>query len=327
MKHEKIFKDFLLNSVNLNESRLHTLEDRVKTITQLLKDKLNNYRKYSEQGSYAHKTIIKPVQDNDEFDADILIFIRDIDFSPHKFVIDYVDMVYNVFKNIDTYKDKVKRNTRCVTIDYAGDFHLDIIPCMEYEDVCYICNRNDKKYEKTDGDGYKNWLIQKNQIVGNNNFRKVIRLLKFLRDHKNTFSVKSVLLTTILGNAINDYDKNSDNFSDFPTTLKTLSNGVNDFLQNNVLMPVIENPVLHGENFNRHWDESKYRNFRDKFLSYNLKITKAFEEKDYNQSIKKWRELFGDQFGNLIHSSQNSNNVTRTAIPTVPAAKPYASYD
>ncbi len=306
MKHESYFHDFLSDQVNLNETRLDTLRDRVGTITKLLKDKLNGYRKCSEQGSYAHKTIIKPVKDDDEFDADILVFIRDDGFDPDSFKTDYVDTVHNVFKDNQTYDGKVEKNTRCVTIDYVGDFHLDIVPCVEHNDTHYICNGRDEKYEATDGDEYKNWLIDKNQIIGENNFRKTTRLLKFLRDHKDNFSVKSILLTTMLGNQVKTSDENSENFDGMPTTMKTLSNRLNDFLQAHQTMPTIENPVMSTENFNRHWDQNKYSNFREKFNVYTTKINLACEEEDHNESVKKWRELFGDKFGKVKDSSKSA---------------------
>ena len=323
MKHEQYFNDFLSDHVNLNQSRLDTLDGRVETITDLLKDKLSGYRKYSQQGSYAHQTIIKPVQENDEFDADILIFLKDDDFDLNTFT-DYVKRVHDVFQANKTYKDIVKINPRCVTIDYAGDFHLDVVPCIEYDETCYICNRKEENYEKTDGDGYKDWLANKNLIVGGNNFRKTTRLLKFLRDHKDNFSVKSILLTTLLGNQISDFDKDSSDFSDLPTTLKTLSNRINDFLRDNILMPTVKNPVLPEEDFNRHWDEKKYANFRDKFDSYNTRINEAFEEKDHNESVKKWRKLFGDDFGKLKESTSSASAVGASSIPVVGATKPYA---
>ena len=327
MKHEQYFNDFLADHVNLNQSRLDTLESRVKTIPSLLKDKLAGYRKYSSQGSYAHQTIIKPVQDNDEFDADILVFIRDDDFDPDNFVTNYVDSIYNVFRDDNNYKDKITRNTRCVTINYAGDFHLDVVPCVEYEDTHYICNRQEKKYEKTDGDGYKRWLIEKNRIVGGNYFRKSTRLLKFLRDHKDNFSVKSILLTTMLGKEIADNDQDNSNFSDLPTTLQTLSNRLNDHLQDHADIPTIENPVMHEEDFNRHWDDKKYANFRDKFDIYTKKINEAFDSKNHDESVKKWREVFGDKFGKL-RSNKSSNASSSVAIPpTVSATRPYAHND
>jgi len=299
MKHVESFRNFLADHVNLNQGRLDRLERSVNAITNLLKQRLEGYRKCSQQGSYALKTIIKPVKSNDEFDADILVFMRDSNFYPHVVnygFTDYVDKVYGTLKQDHNYEDKIKRNTRCVTVDYAGDFHLDIVPCLEYSSSYYICNRAEKRYEETDGDGYRGWLTQKNLIVGGNNLRKVTRLLKFLRDHKDNFSVKSILLTTMLGSAVHNYDENSSDFSDLPTALKTLSNRVNEFLRAISYMPTISNPVLQSENFNRHWDQGKYNNFREKFNIYNSRINAAFEETDHDRSLRRWRELFGDHF-------------------------------
>ena len=61
----------------------------------------------------------------------------------------------------------------------------------------------------------------------------------------------------MLGNQVYDADEGNEGFSDLPTTLKTLSNRLNDFLQNHVLMPTIRNPALISEDFNRHWDAKK----------------------------------------------------------------------
>lgn len=325
MKHAEYFTEFLNKEVNLNQSRLDILDQKVKAVTDLLRSKLTGYRKYSPQGSYAHKTIIKPVAENDEFDADILVFIKDEDFKPDEFQEDYVRKTYNVFKDNGNYKDIARLGTRCVTINYAGDFHLDVVPCIEFEGKFYICNRIEKTYEQTDGDGYRRWFAEKNRIVGNNLLRKVTRLLKFLRDHKSNYSIKSILLATLLGNHIYDSDEDSSAFSGLPHALKTLSNRINDFLQNNPQMPTIENPVLHGESFNRNWDEVKYRNFRRKFNLYTTKINMAFEEKDHDKSVKLWREVFGDNFGKL-QGKFNSGTAAGVFIP-VRATKPWAGHE
>ena len=321
MKHEQCFNDFLSNHVNLNETRIDTLESRTKTIVEVIKKNLDGYRKYSPQGSYAHKTIIKPVKENDEFDADLIVLIKDKDFDPNEFKTDYVHNIHQIFKNDGNYAGKVKKGTRCATIDYAGDFHLDLVPCIECDEDFYICNGKDKVYEKTDGEGYKDWLMEKNSIIGNNNFRKVTRLLKFLRDHKDNFTVKSILLTTLLGQRVCDNDKGSEDFVDLPTSLKTISNRLNCFLQNHVFMPTVSNPVMPCEDFNRHWDDRRYANFRSKFDSYNTKINEAFEEKDHNQSVKKWRQLFGDNFGIEVSKPHKSAVI----LPPVIAKKPYAN--
>ena len=333
MKHENSFNEFLKNHVNLNQSRLDRLERSVNAVRRVLQSNLDGFRKISSQGSYAHGTIIKPVQENDEFDADILVFIKDDHFDPTKYSTDYVWEVYQILKNDDNYKNKLVLNSRCLTIDYANDYHLDVVPCIEHGDEKYICNRENKIYEPTDGDGYKTWLTGKNSITNRNYLKKVVRILKFLRDHKDNFSITSILLTTLLGTLIDNADRKIDQFLDFPDSLRTLSNKLDRFLQSNPQMPRIENPVLPNEDFNRKWNQSKYLDFRQKFHVYNDKINSAFDEKNHDMSVKKWRELFGNEFGILKDSGSKSNAAVvggATAVfsaPTVAATKPYAKDD
>ena len=310
MKHTTYFEEFLNTEVNLNETRLQRLNQSSSAVTTFLNDNLEAYQKTERQGSYGLKTIIKPVGTR-EYDADMLLYMVYDDEKEPK---DYINDVYDCLKQNGNYEDKVHRRTRCVYIDYAGDFHLDLVPCITYGEQPYICNNKDNCFEETDGTGYRDWFNEKTRIT-NGNLKRVTRLLKFLRDHKGNFSVKSILLTTLIGNSVSMYDESSEKFKDIPTSLKTISNRINSFLQNNYFMPEICNPVLPTESFTRHWDQDKYRHFREMFDLYNTKINEAFDAKDHNTSVKKWRELFNDNFGKLKAS---------TATVIVPPRKPYA---
>ena len=84
---------------------------------------------------------------------------------------------------------------------------------------------------------------------------------------------------------------------------------LNNFLLIHPQIPIIKNPVLPSENFNRHWDQSKYENFRDKISIYYDKVRDAYYDEDHNSSIKKWRKVFGEKFGKL-----NKNNSTSSII-------------
>lgn len=316
MKLVKHFNDFLQEQVNLNKTRIEQLERHVDSIQSFLKN--SGYgaviRSYSSQGSWAHKTIIKPLPGK-EFDADLVMFVDPVDGWTPK---DYVDQLYTVFCGSGIYRDKVHRNTRCVTLNYSGDFHLDVVPCVVHEywilDKTYeICNRRDNKFELTAPEEYTKWLRKCNQCVGNNQLRKITRLIKFLRDHKGTFSAKSILLTTLLGNTISFLDGLSpeSEFGDVPTSLRTIFSRLDDYLQCQEAMPVIRNPVRQEEEFNRHWDQKKYNNFRNKIHQYRLWIDDAYQETDRDESIRKWRRIFGDQFAKAetIDKASNVNDL------------------
>ena len=326
MKHIPYFQDFLANGVDLNKTRLDTLNRSSSAVDTFLSSNLDAYEKTERQGSYGLKTIIKPVGTR-EFDADMLLYMT---YDEAKEPKDYINEVYNCLRGNDNYKDKVHRRTRCVYIDYADEFHLDLVPCLTQQDSFtqeekyFICNNRENEFETTDGTGYRDWFNEKTRIT-HGNLKRVTRLLKFLRDHKGNFSVKSILLTTLIGNSVYTSDEGSDDFKNIPTALKTVSNRINSFLQANALMPEICNPVLDGEFFTRHWDQDKYSHFREMFELYNNKINEAFDATEHNASVRKWRELFGDNFGELKGDTQNNGGASAVASArVVTPRKPYA---
>lgn len=298
MKHLKYFNGFLQDVVNLNQSRIDLLKERVNTIKQFIEK--NNYEptivRFNPQGSWAHKTIIKP-PGNRDFDADILMIVR---ITSDWTASDYIENLHTIFKNSNLYKDLVLQKTRCVRINYANDFHIDLIPIIEViqgnEHKYFNCNRREDEFEETAPEAYTNWWNDKNKNIGNNQLRLVTRLLKYIRDIKSTFSCKSVLLTTLVGNQVYDTPYSAQDFSDLPTSLRTIVLRLDDWLQEHPDMPLIKNPVLPSEDYNRHWDQKKYSNFRERIRKYREWIDDAYNEPDKDESILKWRHIFGDEF-------------------------------
>ena len=303
-KNNRDFQDFLRDHVNLNDTRLERLESGVRGVNGHLKEHLTGYQKMEPQGSYAFRTLIKPVDDNDEYDADIQIVMN---HNPKWEPRDYVLEVRRTLADNKTYADKLRLKTRCVTVDYAGDFHLDVVPRVTIKGKHYVCNRNDNTFEETDGTGYRAWINEKNRITGGN-LKRVIRLLKYLRDHKNSFTAKSILLTTLIGNTVKASDEGEESVSTNADTLVTVLTRMDDYLQQHPNMPKVKNPVLATEDFNRHWDQRKYANFRDRVHSYAQTARKAKDEPSSEKAIKLWQELFGDDFGKGSSGGGNGNS-------------------
>ncbi|KAI9130017.1 SMODS domain-containing nucleotidyltransferase [Acaryochloris sp. CCMEE 5410] len=299
MKLSEHFDSFIDDIVNLNQTRIDRLEGHVNAIQDFLINSGYDAKiiRFSAQGSWAHGTIIKPLSGR-EFDADLVMFIDRFEaWSPR----DYVNNLYYIFKSSDRYKDKISRGTRCVALDYAGDFHLDIVPCITDNNAVatfQVCNRTVDKFEPTAPEAYSSWLLERNTWTGNNMLQHSIRLLKYLRDIKTTFSVKSILLTTLVGNCVNQFDQSFQKqiFPDLPTSLKVLVGRLDDYLQVRSSMPIVTNPVLPSETFNRHWNQEKYENFRECIHRYREWIDDAYEEDDRAESIRKWRKIFGNEF-------------------------------
>ena len=318
MKLVEDFNKFLANHVNVNQSRLERLNDHVTAVTTHLSRNLESFEQVERQGSYALRTIIKP-KDNKEYDADILLFMK---YRPAQQPADYIDAAYHCLRQHKTYKDMVHRKTRCVVVDYTGDFHLDIVPCVEIRGHRYICNHKTNQLEPTDGTGYREWFNAKNRIT-NGNLKRATRLLKYMRDHKGNFTAPSILLTTLIGNSVWE-NEGGESFKTVPDTLKTVCNRINTFLQAYPIMPEVRNPVLTEETFTRHWDQDKYRNFRDKFKIYNDQVNDAHSEPAPQKSDQKWRKLFGNDFGRSKPMSNAGATSTVMTPVSVTPRKPYA---
>ena len=303
-KNNQEFAEFLRDEVNLNQSRLDRLETSVGAVKDYLRGNLTGYQKTERQGSYALGTLIRPVDDNNGYDADIQIVMNP---NPQWEPKDYVLEINRTLAGNKNYADKLRLKSRCVTVDYAGDFHLDVVPRVTINGNHYVCNRTDNKFEETDGNGYRDWFNEKNRITGGN-LKRAVRLLKHLRDHKNRFSAKSILLTTLAGNTIKSSDDGTTAVSTVADTLETVLSRMNDYLQQHPNMPAIKNPVLPTEDFNRHWDQRRYANFRNRVQSYAQMARQAKAEASAEKAIKLWQELFGENFGKTSRSGGSGSS-------------------
>lgn len=314
MKHVDLFNEFLADVVNLNSTRINSLEtttDAIKTAV-----KASNWApsisNWMAQGSWAHKTIIRPV-DAGEFDADLLVFVYPVEGWG---AATYINELYNALKANGTYTNKVRRWSHCVTIMYASEQKVDVAPCVinrgGYQRL-EVCNRDTDTFELTEPRHYTEWIIERNSYTGSNSFRKASRLIKYLRDIKATFTCSSVLLTTILGYRIQSVDQNGSEFTDTPTALKTLFGRLDDWAQANPFKPAVSNPFLLSENFADSWTDAQYANFRDVINRYRGWIDDAYGEQSRNESIAKWRRIFGDDFASDVVIEQ-AKSVSSTAI-------------
>lgn len=297
MKLTSHFNTFIADVVDLNKTRITLLEDSVVAIKNVVSSlgwgpKILSY---ASQGSWAHKTIIRPLPDR-EFDADLLVIIEAVAGWS---AADYVDELYKKFSALESYKGKVRRYSHCITIEYAQERRIDVAPCIKgriFPDTYEVCTRSTDEFESSNPIAYTNWVVDRNAIAGGNDLRKTTRLVKYLRDIKGNFTCPSFLLTTILGNQLYESDKDSAEFADLPTSLKTLFGRLDNWLQANPTVPTVRNPVLWEEVQSTGWDDTKYANFRDKVNLYRGWIDEAYDEEDREESIGKWRRVFGDDF-------------------------------
>lgn len=315
MDIQTTFENFLDKVVNLNKDRVNRIEDAQGVLSKFIQnhdDFKDLYIDTIPQGSYRQKTIIKPVGDDGAFDVDLLIKLKENpDWSPA----DYHAKLAKAFKDSGRYEDltDTQGKTRCVTIDYEGDFHVDLVPAVERNGSYYVCNKTTDEFEETDGDGYAQWFEQQDASAGGC-LIPVVRLLKYLRDSKEGFETKSIILTTIAGMQV----ESSDSFGSIPEALSTILYRMNDYLSQFESAPSIPNPAMPGEDFDRHWknDGKGFNDLKATIGAYAGIASDATSTSDADEALKLWKGLFGNNF------STDSGNKGANDRPVSPSTGP-----
>ncbi|MCC6226429.1 MAG: nucleotidyltransferase [Microthrixaceae bacterium] len=326
MQHALYFKAFLVDEVNLNQSRIDKLESRVDAVyNALVADGVigSMITGKTPQGSWPHRLIIKPKPDG-EFDADFLLEMSHQDgWEPAR----YINEVYNALHRHATYsKQEHGRKCRCVWLKYAPEYgvgcHLDIVPFITLPDGRrVIVNRDDDSWEptfgSTDPQGFTAWVKRRDELTSGN-FRRVVRLMKYLKRERGSFNgVRSVVLTTLLGSRVTELSAvDPGRYSNVPTALLNIVEDLDTYLQaQGSMRPHLPNPNGDGTDFDHRWTDETYRNFRDRIHVIAADLRTAYDEPDAQKSATAWAKVFGDKFDPPGSKKASASNPYATAAP------------
>lgn len=320
MNHTDYFANFLENTVNLPKSKLMTLSARVDSIYDTLEsDEILGPRLLGKvpQGSWPQKTIINP-QNAKAFDADFMIeMVEEPEWADDLKL--YGNAVYDALNRHSPYKDMPNgRKCRCVYVRYADNaMHVDMVPFVRDSDgKTWIIDRDNNRWERTDPEGLTDWMRVQDGVT-NGHLREVIRIVKFLRDHRNSFTgTKSVLLTTMLGERVDDLRAFTypGCYSDLPTALLRIVSDLDVWLQAQDWSTLeISDPAGTGTSFKHRWSENSFEYFRDRIHTHAAEIAAAYDETDFDESVRKWQALFGSGFTVPVTSSQPRYSPATTA--------------
>ena len=161
-KNNRQFREFLRYEVSLNQDQLHRLQVSVRDVNRHLKGNLPGYQGIDRQGSYGLDALVKPVNEDDEYDSDIQVVATP---NPNWKARDYLDAVSATLSQENNYADKIAFSNRCVSLNYAGDFRLDVVPRVTRQEAHFICNREKNCFEETNGTVYRDWFAGKSRIT------------------------------------------------------------------------------------------------------------------------------------------------------------------
>ena len=122
-----------------------------------------------------------------------------------------------------------------------------------------IVNRDDNVWEpefgSTDPGGFSDWVKRRDELT-DSQFRKVVRLMKYLRDERGSFDgVRSIILTALLGMQVTDLSAlDPERYKNLPTALVRMVEDLDGWLQARPEWPSIPNPNGDGTNFDHRWE-------------------------------------------------------------------------
>ncbi len=234
------------------------------------------------QGSMNLGTIIKPIDDSDDYDIDLVCLLEDgqqLEAEKIK------EIIGDRLKNNTTYKMKMRREgKRCWTLDYE-EFHMDILPCIpndkyfaepKFTDI-KLTHKNDSgiyEFRYSNPWSYHKWfenrmldiLLTEKRILAKRNqveieavptykirtpLQQTIQLLKRHRDicfqenHEN--EPISIIITTLSALA---YNGETNLYDALCQILRCMSQYI--IKRNGEYW--IENPVMKEENFADKWN-------------------------------------------------------------------------
>jgi hypothetical protein len=227
------------------------------------------------QGSMRLGTTIRPWR-GEEFDLDIVCQLHYCDDQP---ALSVYNLVAARLKEHGTYRAILQTKNRCLRIDYAGNFHLDIIPaCPNGGTAIKVPDRELAAWVSSNPLGYADWFFGRCRYerglgkavearirpmpsnVPSEHKYPLQRAVQLLKRHRDSFfdgnldAARSILLTTLAARAYTGEDS-------LTLALDAIVSGICSFTTKTVGIPRVPNPTNPDENFACGWNAQTYPQF------------------------------------------------------------------
>lgn len=332
-----VLEDFLnriAESLQLDETRRKLVEERYATVSNWIENDPDGFFKNVKfeiypHGSFSINTTVKPYK-KQEFDLDFVVHLI-IDWSQHH-PIDILNKLEARLRANKNYEGMIKRKNRCIRIEYANDFHMDIMPgCQEYlwdDNRLKVPDRENKSWFPSNPRGYAQLFNAKaklseysmrvlelayakqdlpNQVPYKLKLplERTVQVIKRLRDvyfdGKDNIRTSSIILTTICAQHYQGEIALMD-------CINGIINRVRELLRDYNGRPfAVPNPANTQENFAEKWqeDEDLFDAFKD-FIEYVgvlwSKLTQVNKGIDF-KTLELLEEAFGYNRTNLIYKN------------------------
>jgi hypothetical protein len=322
----------IAEAIQLDDTRKSRMESAYGAIESLLNEDdvffaKNDFEIYP-QGSVRIGTTVKPLNEN-EFDLDVVVHIvlNWKEYSPQ--------YIYNQLKRVlqssETYKNKVVLKNRCIRLDYAGDFHMDILPgCQESildDNRLVVPDRELGDWTSSNPREYANWFLEKSNMIKvsllekaysmeslppdefskKKPLQRAVQLIKMYRDEYfkeiPEMATSSIILTTISGEFYNGEESIYETIDGIIGNIKQKLR-LEAWGQNRLK---ILNPVNPDEDFSDKWEDQKEPELYEYFKKFVAHLDNHWQELKKENGVLEEADILKGLFGeNAFLKAQNS---------------------
>lgn len=168
LQDKSVQLDDLLNraaaSLQLDTTRQKRMESAYNNVREWIEADEDFFKPFQFEiyphGSVRTGTTVKPFARN-EFDLDVVIHLRSqlVKFSPEKI---YQELKRRLSEH-EGFKKMLEPKNRCLRLNYAGDFHMDILPGVQESEwdnnKLLVPDRERGTWVSTNPRGYADWLM------------------------------------------------------------------------------------------------------------------------------------------------------------------------
>lgn len=277
------------------------------------------------QGSLSISTTVKPLL-RQEYDLDLVCEINE---SPvGKDAIELLNKIEQRLKDNEIYKDKLERKNRCIRLNYANEFHMDILPAYPVDpeiDTCVkVPDRKAEGWKDSNPKGYTAWFNERSNLVKKALFearaeieplphdesvdrkaplKRAVQLIKRYRDiyfEKEMDSAPiSIVLTTLAGHEYEGQVSVNE-------TITHVLNQISLMISNSDKRIVVLNPSNDKEDLSERWDghPELYRAFVKFINDFKANWEQLNEIQGLNEIADKLKQMFGENITNQVLKEQ-----------------------
>lgn len=277
------------------------------------------------QGSVRLGTTVKPIG-QDEFDVDCICQLNRMrcDLYPPQKV---YDLVEKRLKENEIYAARIERFKRCLRINYAGNFHLDITPsCPDSsrsDESIFVTDRKMCEWKASNPKGYARWFEDRSYIFirkmieahaeplppqedsdQKTPLKRAVQLFKRHRDiifYNQETLPRSIVLTTLAGEL----------YQGETSTIEALISLVNKIaeLTHQRRMLIVPNPVNRDEIFSESWQKNptEYKDFCNFIDEFSESLNELAETQGIHNIQKILERLFGEKVTREVIKEYSEN--------------------